>query len=517
MKLRLESWLATFAAVAFTGCSGDVIGRARAQIAADPTSVDFGEAALGTEVVRPLVLENKGSAPLSITKLEILEDPRAAFAMAPVDSMNIPAGGSVVVTLRYSGGPVGSFDNARILVESTADNAPALSVPLFGRGLRVAAPDAGSVADADPSDGASEDASAPDDAGALDSGTVEGTWVTGAFGACSNTCGAGTWTRTVRCEDASGLVLPDASCPSPRPADTEACTSEVGCGCTSPACPGNVCTFDQPGVFTLDVPAGCASISARLWGGGGAGGSQLGATGGAGAFAGARYTVDAQGEQLAIWVAEPGTRTGDGGGASYLLRGSTPLLVAAGGGGGGSDGCSGCNAGGAGGAGGAARGEDGQDFIGTIATYCLSATGGRGADATAGGVGGTWTGTAQYHCDGEAGAMDVGGASNGGIFGAACGVHRASTWQAGGGQGNGGGGGGGAGRFGGGGAGFIWTYCAGGGGGGSSYADPASLDVRLEGGARATQANAPASSGAGRGGARDQPGIAGRVELVLEP
>lgn len=48
-------------------------------------------------------------------------------------------------------------------------------------------------------------------------------WVVGAFGDCSATCGSGTRSRTVECRDGDGNVVPDASCPTPKPGASAVC------------------------------------------------------------------------------------------------------------------------------------------------------------------------------------------------------------------------------------------------------------------------------------------------------
>lgn len=260
---------------------------------------------------------------------------------------------------------------------------------------------------------------------------------------------------------------------------------------------GTAQTFGTPGVNTFTVPAGVTSITVEAWGGGGAGGEQVGATGGGAAFGRATFTVT-PGEALEVRVAEGGRPLGAGGGASSLWRGTTALLVVAGGGGGGSDGNSGAHSGGRGGAGGAATGQAGGNFVGTIFQYCTSATGGQGGTQSTGGLGGSATGTAGK-CSGQPGDA-LGGGKATGVNGSCDMGLGAQDWRQGGGQGNGGGGGGGAGWFGGGGAGFIWTYCAGGGGGGSSYAAPSATQVLLIPGVDRVQGNPAPSQGAGAGG-----------------
>jgi hypothetical protein len=261
---------------------------------------------------------------------------------------------------------------------------------------------------------------------------------------------------------------------------------------------GTMQVFTMPGVGTFTVPAGVTSITVDAWGGGGAGGEQVGATGGGAAFGKVTLAVT-PGEQLEVRVAEGGRPLGAGGGATSLWRGATPLLVIAGGGGGGSDGNSGAYPGGRGGAGGAAQGQAGSNFGTTIFQYCTSATGGQGGTQAAGGLGGSTTGSASTRCSGQPGDALAGGKASG-VNGSCDMGAGAQDWRQGGGQGNGGGGGGGSGWFGGGGAGFIWTYCAGGGGGGSSYAAPGATMVQLVAGADRLQGNAAASQGAGAGG-----------------
>lgn len=519
MRSSLSRRSALLVALTITACTDDALGRSRAQIATTPTAVDFGEVGEGASATQTLTITNAGGAALQLTRTALVDDARGALSAAPPALTEVPAGGQTTLVLTYRGAPAGVLDNARLVIESTADNAPVLSVPVTGRGPRAPGADGGAP-DATPGpgpDAASPDATTPD-SGEADAGvSMAGTWRVGPFGPCSTTCGTGTRTRVVECVGPGDGRLPDSSCTDPRPDDSEACTDNSMCACSSPACPGNVCSFTTAGEHVLAVPPGCSRVQVRAWGGGGAGGNQLAATGGGGAFATARFTVSPQGEALAVWVAQGGPNPGDGAGASYVLRGTTPLVVAGGGGGGGSDGCSGCASGGAGGAGGGPVGEDGQALITASAPYCLSATGGAGATTNQGGAGGLWTGSAAFRCNGEAGGPDTGGSANGALNGGACYLTRAQRWQAGGGQGNGGGGGGGAGHFGGGGAGFIWTYCAGGGGGGSSYTDVASQDVRLEAGRRLLQGNLAESQGAGSGGMRNGPGADGRVEVVLEP
>jgi hypothetical protein len=55
-------------------------------------------------------------------------------------------------------------------------------------------------------------------------------WSIGSYGACSNTCGAGTKSRTVQCkDDSTGGVVIDSYCTDPKPSLTAACNDNSTC------------------------------------------------------------------------------------------------------------------------------------------------------------------------------------------------------------------------------------------------------------------------------------------------
>ena len=185
---------------------------------------------------------------------------------------------------------------------------------------------------------------------------------------------------------------------------------------------GNTAAFNNDGEHTFTVPGGVYTITAGLWGAGGAGGEQLMATGGGGGYVETIFSVT-PGETLNVYVGKGGRYTGSGGGASAIMRGSTMIAIAGAGGGGASDGNSGNSwAGGAGGAGGAV-GEDGMDLmyhqLGTTYSYCeVPTTGGTGATQFGPGIGGIPTGTAESQglsrlCYGADGASLEGGGATG--------------------------------------------------------------------------------------------------------
>lgn len=56
-------------------------------------------------------------------------------------------------------------------------------------------------------------------------------WATGEFGACSSTCGDGTATRIVYCEDSDGTYVLESWCdPALRPDDSQVCSDTATCG-----------------------------------------------------------------------------------------------------------------------------------------------------------------------------------------------------------------------------------------------------------------------------------------------
>jgi hypothetical protein len=531
----VSRWALLFAGLAHAGCEGEAFVRLSPPlVVVSADLVDFGEVPTGFRVARRVTVANAGQQELVVSGLSVAGEQAFGVVSEP---LRVPPGQQAEVRLSFAPGAVRAYEG-ELVIASNASNAREARVQLRGVGVAVtscgdcSAPppprcvgedervvysetgtcvmdeceytatmetcaggcEAGRCRGAVPDAGVAEDASAP-----ADSGTLEADASAPDAGFADAAPDASAPDASAPDASAPDASAPDASAPDAAPADPCGDASVTDSGLGAP----NV-VFDTPGEYVFSVPAGVTELSVRMWGAGGQGGNQLGASGGGGAFVEATLPVT-PGAQLDIWVAAGGTGTpgqlGNGGGASFVRSGASELLVAAGGGGGGSDGNSGNSlAGGQGGAGGP-MGENGGNIVGTIAPYCLSATGGAGATLVGGGAGGTVTGTGQFSCQGQPGGRAYGGRATG-AFGTCESTPGAERWRGGGGQANGGGGGGGSGYFGGGGAGFIWTYCGGGGGGGASYVGPGLTGVRQEGGTGARQGRATESFGAGRGGDR---------------
>ncbi len=236
---------------------------------------------------------------------------------------------------------------------------------------------------------------------------------------------------------------------------------------------GGQVVYTTAGNDTFTVPAGITSITVKSWGagggGGGAGRSSSGADGGGGGYSTSVLSVT-PGETLTVSVGGGGNggvgtnnsgAGGGGGGYSAILRGSTPLLVAAGGGGGGGGGYNSGNTGGSAGGGGGMSGIAGGGGGGSGGTQGTGGSGGSGGSNSGssgsyllGGDGG----------DGRSSQGGDGGASNGGTTGGGDGGANDVTNRY-----AGGGGGGGGYYGGGGGTGSSSRGAGGGGGGGSSY------------------------------------------------
>ena len=254
--------------------------------------------------------------------------------------------------------------------------------------------------------GPCEDGASCDTGNACEVGTTDCS--TGAPVCVASVAAAGTLCRPTRtpCDEAEVCDGVSASCPDDAPLSTE-CQME----------------YRVAGTFAYEVPPGCNTIDARLWGaGGGAGGtSGLEAAGG---FASGVFDTT-PGATLTISVGAPGGNGGDEGGVGGAPGGGNGAAGKTSNGGGGGGGFSAIStaeeltpasaqivAGGGGGGGisdiaGAGGGEEGQPSVAGGGTQSEGGEGHRGASDGAQFAGG----------DGVARAGGGGGGGGGGYFG----------------------------------------------------------------------------------------------------
>lgn len=299
--------------------------------------------------------------------------------------------------------------------------------------------------------------------------------------------------------------------------------SRLAGGAMAQACVQGSMAFDFTGADqSFTMPAGCTSVTAKLWGaGGGAGGTgrhpdSLNGFGGGGGFASGAFTLP-PGQILIVRVGGGGGgapyyyKGGGGGGYSGIfLQSGDPLLIAGGGGGG--SGVTQLNIANHGGPGGGLAGGDA--YGGSYAQL-----NGKGGTQSAGGGGGVKLAFDPNWPPADGGPYQ-GGVQDGPLNDAmptyAGGTSPSSfgtSYTSGMGQGGGGYFGGGAGNVG------DTSTGSGGGGGGSGYAAPFVFNAQLLAGSGASAANAgdPDRGGAGQGGTSPmQSGAPGRVVITWQ-
>ncbi|MFZ5443356.1 MAG: choice-of-anchor D domain-containing protein, partial [Myxococcota bacterium] len=166
-----------------SGCNDNRLVSGGGRLSARPGSLDFGDVAFGTTVDQVLTLSNTGNATVTFERLSIA-DAELGFSLVTLPT-TLASGAETTLTVRWlAPGALGSA-STKLLIESDAENAPVLEVPLVGR-AHAPSPDAGredagltdaGVADAGVADAGVTDAGVTDagvtDAGGIDAGGID--------------------------------------------------------------------------------------------------------------------------------------------------------------------------------------------------------------------------------------------------------------------------------------------------------------------------------------------------------
>ncbi len=245
--MRLTLLVVVVLSTASCNC-GSAPTHAFAQLEVSPPSVDFGSAQVGQTVARTVTLTNTGRAVATVNALTVGGVDGSSFKTLTVVS-TVAAGASVDVVIDFSPQAVGPR-SGRLVIDSDAENAPQLLVPLAGDGVceicstDAGAPDAGQL-DAGPTD----DGGAPD-AGSFDAG-VEDSGVPDAGPADAGQPDAGQ-------PDAG---QPDAGQPDAGPPDAGA----PDAGAPDAGCPPDMATLQSGGCvdrYEASIGAGGEAVSA---------------------------------------------------------------------------------------------------------------------------------------------------------------------------------------------------------------------------------------------------------------
>lgn len=125
-------WSFLAALVLVGACDRGATKKNLARIAVQPSAVDFGTKSPGERVTAVLKVTNTGEAELHISAAVIRSDARSAF-MLSAGPTSLSVGGSAELTVTYVAPLAEGVDGASVEIESDADNAPQLLVPLGGR------------------------------------------------------------------------------------------------------------------------------------------------------------------------------------------------------------------------------------------------------------------------------------------------------------------------------------------------------------------------------------------------
>ncbi len=158
----------------FSACQRADLARTYPSISVTPSTLNFGEVAVGQSAVNTLTLFNSGTTALHVTSVQLVGTNTGAFHLlnAPGAS-TLEAGTSATLRVEYRPLAQGA-DGASVEIESDATNSPTVLVSLAGQSSQPClgcGPDAGAVNDA----GAPlRDAGAPSaDSGTFDAGAID--------------------------------------------------------------------------------------------------------------------------------------------------------------------------------------------------------------------------------------------------------------------------------------------------------------------------------------------------------
>jgi hypothetical protein len=239
----MRSTLFFVLALTTVGCNcGSAPTHAFAQLEVSPPSVDFGAAQVGQTVARTVTLTNTGRAVATVNALSVGGVDATSFKTLTVVS-TVAAGASVDVVIDFLPQAVGPR-SGRLVIDSDAENAPQLLVPLAGDGVcEICSTDAGTPDAGQPDAG-------PDDGGAPDAATFDA----GTFDAGSDDAGA---------PDAGA---PDAGVPDAGVPDAGVPDAGVpDAGVPDAGCPPDMATLQSGGCvdrYEASIGAGGEAVSA---------------------------------------------------------------------------------------------------------------------------------------------------------------------------------------------------------------------------------------------------------------
>jgi uncharacterized membrane protein len=132
--LRIRSTAANASQVT-VALSGKGVAAAVSRLDIDSPTVSFGDTAVGNTHTNQVTITNSGSAPLTLTEVEVVEGGRAGFALGktPKLPVTVVPGATVSFDITYQPGGQGSVTGT-LRIRSDNQNTPDVLVPLSGTG-----------------------------------------------------------------------------------------------------------------------------------------------------------------------------------------------------------------------------------------------------------------------------------------------------------------------------------------------------------------------------------------------